>query len=154
MNPEEGASILYSTCRPHADLSLATVIHFLSCPVFPLLLSRAFLGYLCMCVVWSAEVSLLVVTLYTMRQAFASEILNRHLRVSINEYIVGDSATIPLTCSETSMGERFQFGSVCFFQCPAFASPECYTDNNRWIESATDIDRYLFVAEQLLVNEA
>jgi hypothetical protein len=35
--------------------------------------------YLCMRVVWSAEVSLLVVTLYTMRQAFASEILTLSL---------------------------------------------------------------------------
>jgi hypothetical protein len=45
------------------------------------------------------------------------------------------------------MMEHLQFGSVCFFQCPAFAPPECYIDNKRLIESATDIDRYLFVAE-------
>jgi hypothetical protein len=43
------------------------------------------------------------------------------------------------------MVERFQFGYVCFFQCPAFASPEYYIDNNRLVESATDIDRYLFL---------
>jgi hypothetical protein len=29
------------------------------------------------------------------------------------------------------MMERFQFGSVCFFQCQAFASPEYYIDSNR-----------------------
>jgi hypothetical protein len=122
--------------------------------------------------VWSAEVSPLVVTLYTMRQAFASEILtislhcvwrvepSRHLRVSINESIVGESArTIPLTCSfmirfsatnsaETAMDERFQFGSVSFFQCPAFASPECYIDNNRLMESATGVDRYHFLVAE------
>jgi hypothetical protein len=46
------------------------------------------------------------------------------------------------------MVERFQFGSVCVFQCPAFTcSPECYIDNNRLVESATGINRYLFVAQ-------
>jgi hypothetical protein len=52
--------------------------------------------------------------------------------------------------AETAMVERFQFEPVCFlsFQCPAaFASPECYMDDNRLIETATDIDRDPFVAE-------
>jgi hypothetical protein len=70
---------------------------------------------------------------------------HRHLRVSITDSIVGEPATILLTylfvldpflcyipyrqpthLAEISMVERFQFGSVCFFQCPAFASPEYY----------------------------
>jgi hypothetical protein len=58
-----GSSSLYSTFRPHADLSLATVIHSLSCL---LSLQRASWGKLCKHVVWSAEVSLLVLP-YTMR---------------------------------------------------------------------------------------
>jgi hypothetical protein len=37
------------------------------------------------------------------------------------------------------MVERFQFGPVFFFQCPAFTSPKCYISNNRLIESATDM---------------
>jgi hypothetical protein len=53
----------------------------------------------------------------------------------------------PAHPAETAMVERFQFGSVCFFQCPTSASPECYIDNNRLLEPATDIDRYLFVAQ-------
>jgi hypothetical protein len=60
-------------------------------------------------VVSSAEVSLLVVALDTMHRAFASEILtpslvlslesHRHLRISIIESIVGEFATVLLTCS-------------------------------------------------------
>jgi hypothetical protein len=60
-------------------------------------------------VVWSDEVSLLVVTLYTHAPRIRLGDLDcfitlsleshRHLRVSINESIVGESATIPLTCS-------------------------------------------------------
>jgi hypothetical protein len=52
----------------------------------------------------------------------------------------------PAHPAETSMVEHFQFGSVlCFFQCPAFASLECYIDNNRLVEPATDIDRYILL---------
>jgi hypothetical protein len=50
------------------------------------------------------------------------------------------------------MVESFQFGPVCFFQCPA-APPECYIHNNRLIEPATDIDRYLLLPSNCLFME-
>jgi hypothetical protein len=37
------------------------------------------------------------------------------------------------------MVKRFQFGPVCFFQCPAFVSPEPFIDNNRLIEPPMDM---------------
>jgi hypothetical protein len=48
------------------------------------------------------------------------------------------------------MVKCFQFGPVCFLQCPAFATTERNIDDSRLIEPATDIDRDLFVAESLL----
>jgi hypothetical protein len=45
--------------------------------------------------------------------------------------------------------KRFQSRPVFFFQSPAFASPECYIDNNRLIDPATGIDQNLFVTECL-----
>jgi hypothetical protein len=60
---EPGSSSLYSTFRPHADLSLATVIHSL---IF--LFKAELLEEICKHVVWSAEVSLLVLHLpYSIR---------------------------------------------------------------------------------------
>jgi hypothetical protein len=50
------------------------------------------------------------------------------------------------------MVERFQFGPVCFFQCPAFASQSAI-HNNRLIEPATDIDRYLLLLSNCLFME-
>jgi hypothetical protein len=99
---EPGGSSSYSTFRPHADLSLATVIHSLSCPFSS---KPSFLRYVCKRVVWSAEVSLLAVVhhapsirLGDLDSSIALE-SHRHLRVSINVSIVGEFATIPLTCS-------------------------------------------------------
>jgi hypothetical protein len=54
--------------------------------------------------------------------------------------------------ADTVMVERFQFGPVFFFQCPAFTSPKCYISDNRLVESATDMHGYLSVAEHLLVH--
>jgi hypothetical protein len=49
----------------------------------------------------------------------------------------------PAHPAETAMVERFRFGSICFFQCPAFAPPECYIDK-QVLDKAyeTDIDRF------------
>jgi hypothetical protein len=86
---------------------------------------------------------------------------------SIIESIVGEFATVLLTCSfvirfsatshivhrpsahpaKTAMVKRLQFGPACFFLCLAFASPERYIDDSRLIEPATEIDRDMFVAE-------
>jgi hypothetical protein len=69
---------------------------------------------------------------------------------------VGEFATISATSHivsphilETSMVESFQFGPVCFFSAP----PECYIHNNRLIEPATDIDRYLLLPSNCLFME-
>jgi hypothetical protein len=55
----------------------------------------------------------------------------------------------PAYLAKTAMVKRFQFEPVCFFQCPAFASPEHYIDGSRLIEPETDIDLDLFVASFL-----
>jgi hypothetical protein len=42
------------------------------------------------------------------------------------------------------MVESFQFGPVCFFQCPAFRFPRVLYSQQSTLEPATDIDRYIF----------
>jgi hypothetical protein len=64
----------------NADLSLETVIHSLICPFSSSKPSFLMVLLYCMRVVWYAGVSLLVVALDTMCQAFASEILTPSLR--------------------------------------------------------------------------
>jgi hypothetical protein len=59
---------------------------------------------------------------------------------------------LPAYPAETTVVKRFQFRPVFFFQSPAFASPECYIDNNHCIEPATDVHPNLFVAEHLPVH--
>jgi hypothetical protein len=49
----------------------------------------------------------------------------------------------PTHPAKTAMVRGFQFGPICFFQCPAFTSPEGCIDDNRLIEPVTDIDRDL-----------
>jgi hypothetical protein len=101
VNEPGGRSSLYSTFSAHAGISLAAVIHSLGCPFSSS--NPSFLSASCMRVIWSDEVSLLVVALDTMRRAFASEILtpslrcfgsHRHLHISIIESIVGEFAAV------------------------------------------------------------
>jgi hypothetical protein len=149
VNEPGGSSSLYSTFRPHADLSLATVIHSLA------VLFKAELegNYV------SVSYGLLRSPYWSCRRTpcakhspgdldssieFES---HRHLRVSINVSIVGEFATIPLTCSFVI---RFSATShivsphilrrhpwwkassldLSVFQCPAFAPRVLYSQQS------------------------
>jgi hypothetical protein len=98
---------------------------------------------------------------------------HQHLRISIIDCIVGEFPAVlqpfrslsvpqlryiphrPLPYpAETTVVKLFQFRPVFFFQSPALICPECYIDNNRLIEPATDVYRDLLVAEHLPVHGA
>jgi hypothetical protein len=105
VNEPGGSSSLYSTFRPHADLSLATVIHSLSCPFLfkaELLEGTYVVSYgLLRSPYWSCRRT--PCAKHSPGDLDSSIALSleshRHLRVSINVSIVGEFATIPLTCS-------------------------------------------------------